>query len=204
MPGFLLVYNEKRASSRPGSGFHSSSARKMRLYHQCWIEFLDKWAEKTSNPELLPWADGQSRWSQFFLAGLLGDQQEADKYTAGSCVCHRCTVPRHSYLESVDFDCKTMLMTRTHVQKSAEGRHLPVNISQKQIVTWDADGRNVRPGPGVIITNIVIIVVIVIILIISFNCVHESNSTTLNEKKQDVISCLMHFGWCLTSVLISC
>ena len=159
---------------------------------------------KTSNLELLPWADGQSRWSHFFFAGLLKDQQEADKYTAESCVCHRCKAPRLSYLEFVDFDCKTMLMTRTNVQKSAEGRNLPVKISRKQIVTWDADGRNVRPGPGVIILIIVIIVIIVIILIIAIICVQESNTTKLNVKKQDVISCLMHFGWCLTSVLISC
>ena len=118
------------------------------------------------NPEMLTWAEGQSRRSQFFFAGLLGDQQEADKYTAESCVCHRCKAPRHSYPESVDFDCKTMLMTRTNIQKCAEGKYLPLKISQKQIVKWDADGRNVRPGPGVIIIIIVIIVIIVIILII--------------------------------------
>ena len=76
-----------------------------------------------------------------------------------------------------------MLMTRTNVQKIAEGRHLPVMISQKQIVTWDADGRNVRPGPGVIIILIVIIVIIVIILIILINCVQESNTTKLSVKK---------------------
>ena len=49
--GWLPVYNEKSASSRPARGFHSSTACKMQLYHQCWIEFLDKWAVKTSNPE---------------------------------------------------------------------------------------------------------------------------------------------------------
>ena len=75
-------------------------------------------------------------------------------------------------------------MTRTNIQKSAEGRHLPVNIFQKQIVTWDADGRNVRPGPGVIIIIIEIIVIIVIILIILINCVQESNSTKLNVKNR--------------------
>ena len=89
-------------------------------------------------------------------------------------------------------------------RKVPEGRHLPLKISRKLIVTWDADGRNVRPGTGVIIIIIVNIVNIEIILIISINCVQESNSTNLNAKKQDVISCLMHFGWCLTSVLISC
>ena len=76
-------------------------------------------------------------------------------------------------------------MTRTNVQKCVEGKHLPLKISQKQIVKWDADGRNVRPGPGVIIIIIVIIVIIVIILIILIICVQESNSTKLNVKKQD-------------------
>ena len=66
--GWIPVYNEKRATSRPGSGFRSSSA----LYHQCWIEFLDKWAEKASNAEMLPWAVGESRWTQFFLLDCWG------------------------------------------------------------------------------------------------------------------------------------
>jgi hypothetical protein len=43
---WLPVYNESR-DTRPRTGFDSASARKIRLYHACWIEFLDKRAELT-------------------------------------------------------------------------------------------------------------------------------------------------------------
>ena len=94
---WIPIYNEKY-DSRPRTGFHSASARKMRLYHQCWIEFLDNWAAKTAQAEVLPFADGVSRSVKIFVAGLLGDQQEGDKYTGENCVCHRCKAPRNSYL----------------------------------------------------------------------------------------------------------
>jgi hypothetical protein len=83
--GWIPVYDESR-DKRPGKGFYSTSARKIRLYHQCWIEFLDKWAERTKNAVLLPWADGVSRSTRLFIGGVLGDQQEGDKYT-GELVC---------------------------------------------------------------------------------------------------------------------
>ncbi len=34
--GWIPVYDESR-DTRPGQGFDSTSARKFRLYHQCWI-----------------------------------------------------------------------------------------------------------------------------------------------------------------------
>ena len=61
--GWIPVYDESR-DKRPGTGFDSTSARKYRLYHACWIEFLDRWAERTKNAILIPWADGK-------LAGLV-------------------------------------------------------------------------------------------------------------------------------------
>ena len=109
--GWLPVHNEKRASSRPGSGFHSPSARKMRLYHQCWIEFLDKWAEKTSNPEMLLWANGESRWTQFFLLDCWGISKKQTNTQWKVVICHRCKAPRNSYLHTQHFNCKSMITT---------------------------------------------------------------------------------------------
>ncbi len=83
-----------------GQGFDLTSARKFRLYHQCWIEFLDKWVERTKDAILLPWADGVIRLNRIFIGGVLGDQQEGDKYTGEPCVCHSCFAPRKCYLES--------------------------------------------------------------------------------------------------------
>ena len=100
--GWIPVYDESR-DKRPSKGFDSTSARKYRLYHACWIEFLDKWAERTKDPILIPWADGETRWTRLFIGGVLGDQQEGDKYTGEPCVCHRCFVPRDQYLSTADF-----------------------------------------------------------------------------------------------------
>ena len=83
--GRLPVYNEER-DERPGQGYESASARKHRLYHRCWAEFLDGWAERTKESEVLPWADGASRQTLFFLGGELGDQLEGDGYTGEPCV----------------------------------------------------------------------------------------------------------------------
>ena len=71
--GWIPVYDESR-DSRPDTGFDSTSARKYLLYHACWIEFLDRWAERTKDPILIPWADGKTRWTRLFIGGVLGDQ----------------------------------------------------------------------------------------------------------------------------------
>ena len=73
---------------------------KMRLYHQCWIEFLDKWAEKTSNPEMLLWANGESRWTQFFLLDCWGISKKQTNTQWKFVICHRCKAPRNSYLHT--------------------------------------------------------------------------------------------------------
>ena len=53
--GWIPVYDESR-DKRPATGFDSTSARKYRLYHACWIEFLDKWlsAQRTLFSSLGP------------------------------------------------------------------------------------------------------------------------------------------------------
>ena len=147
--GWIPVYDESR-DERPGKGFDSTSARKIRLYHQCWIEFLDKWAERTKDAILLPWADGVSRSTRLFIGGVLGDQQEGDKYTGEPCMCHRCFAPRKRYLETADFEAKTMRKVRQKVELAAAGMYLKGRRNSTRVVKWDPDGRNVRPGPGII------------------------------------------------------
>ena len=55
--GWLPVHNEER-DERPSRGYDSALARKYRLYHCCWVEFLpvDGWAEQTKESEV-PLAD---------------------------------------------------------------------------------------------------------------------------------------------------
>ena len=158
--GWIPVYDESR-DKRPKKGFDSTSARKVRLYHQCWIEFLDGWAERTKDAVLLPWADGETRSTRLFIGGVLGDQQEGDKYTGEPCMCHRCYAPRKRYLDTEDFEVKTMRKVRQRVECAAAGGFMK-GSNRTRIVKWDPDGRNVRPGPG-IITIIGIICIIYVI-----------------------------------------
>ncbi len=147
--GWIPVYDESR-DKRPIKGFDSTSARTFRLYHQCWLEFLDKWAERTKDAILLPWADGVNRLTSLFIGGVLGDQQEGDKYTGEPCVCHRCFAPRKRYLETADFEAKTMRKVRQRVEIAAAGGYLTGRHNSTRVVKWDPDGSNVRPGPGII------------------------------------------------------
>ena len=172
--GWIPVYDESR-DKRPGTGFDSTSARKYRLYHACWIEFLDKWAERTKDPILIPWADGKTRWTRLFIGGVLGDQQEGDKYTGEPCVCHRCFAPRDQYLSTADFEVKIMRKVRQRVEIAAAGGYMK-GIRDKRVVRWDPDCRNVRAGPGIkhIIFIMSIMRIIRIIFVLSGARFYES------------------------------
>ena len=88
------------------------------------------------------------RSSRIFLGGLLGDQQEGDKFTGEPCVCHRCFAARKDYLvQDVPIRTKTSKRMRLGIEAAAAGAHLP-GAREKWVVKWDSDGRNVRPGPG--------------------------------------------------------
>ena len=78
---------------------------------------------------------------------LLGDQQEGDKYTGETCLCHRCYAPSKRYLETEDFEVKTMRKVRQRVECAAAGGFMK-GSNRSRIVKWDPDGRNVRPGSG--------------------------------------------------------
>ena len=147
--GWIPCYDESR-DKRPQKGYESTSARKIRLYHQCWIEFLDGWAERTKDAIELPWVDGETRWTRLFIGGVMGDQQEGDKYTGEPCLCHRCFAPRKRYLDTdQEFEVKTMRKVRQRVEIAAAGGFMK-GSNRQRIVKWDPDGRNVRPGPGII------------------------------------------------------
>ena len=98
---------------------------------------------------ILTWADGVQRSSRIFLGGLLGDQQEGDKFTGEHCVYHRCFAARKGYLVSdAPAQAKSSKRMRLKVEAAAAGAHLK-GARDKWVAKWDSDGRNVRPGPGV-------------------------------------------------------
>ncbi len=57
--------------------------------------------------------------------------------------------PRDQYLETADFEVKTMRKVRALVQFAAAGGHLKGSRGTR-VVRWDPDGRNVTAGPGII------------------------------------------------------
>ncbi len=80
-------------------------------------------------------------------------------------LCHRCFAPRKRYLDTdEDFEVKTMRKVRQRVEFAAAGCFMK-GTNRQSIVKWDPDGRNVRPGPG-IVAFICIICIIHIIRII--------------------------------------
>ena len=139
--GFLPVYNDNRAKGlRLGSGYESIRAKKIRLFRRCWIEFLDGWEEKTRNAIMLPWGDGVQRLTNIFFGGLLGDQQEGDKYTAEPVVCHRCTSASTDFLNPhAPAHPKTMKCMRLNVEAAASGAHLKGSRG-KWVVKWTQVG----------------------------------------------------------------
>jgi hypothetical protein len=178
--GWIPVYDDSR-DKRPGTGFESSAARKIRLYHQCWIEFLDGWAARTKDAMLLPWADGVTRSTRLFIGGVMGDQQEGDKYTGEPCLCHRCFAPRKRYLDTDDFEVKTMRKVRQRVECAAAGGFMKGSRGAR-IVKWDPDGRNVRAGPGIIAIMYIMSFIYIISIESHFN-LQECDIMSHNEKR---------------------
>ena len=130
----------------------------------------------------------------------MGDQQEGDKYTGEPCVCHRCFAPRKRYLETADFEVKTMRKVRQRVEIAAAGGYMKGNRGTR-IVTWDPDGRNVRPGPG-IIAIMYIMHIICIISIIYHIELQERDIMNHNEKRPGHICSSTHIISIITIIHI--
>ncbi len=98
---------------------------------------------------ILTWADSVQRTSWIFLGGLLGDQQEGDKFTGEPCICHRCFAASKDYLVSdAPAQAKSSKCMWLMVEAAAAGAHLK-RARDKWVVKWGPNGHNVRPGPGI-------------------------------------------------------
>ncbi len=73
------------------------------------------------------------------------------------------------YLDTADFEAKNMRKVRQRVEIAAAGGYLKGHRNSTRVVKWDADGRNVRAGPG-IIAIIAIISIITVIYILFLMC----------------------------------
>ncbi len=97
----------------------------------------------------IPWADGHTRWTRLFIGGVMEDQQEGDRYTVEPCVCHRFFAHRHQYLDTADFEERTMRKVSARVEFAAAGGQLKGSRGT-WAVRWDPHGCNVTAGPGII------------------------------------------------------
>jgi hypothetical protein len=62
-------------TKRPGQSYESDQARKIRLFHDCFRYLLSNWDNQTKSAQNIVWDDQVRRQTQFFLSGLMGDQQ---------------------------------------------------------------------------------------------------------------------------------
>ena len=123
----------------------------------------------------------------------MGDQQEGDKYTGEPCLCHRCFAPRKRYLDTdEEFEVKTMRKVRQKVEFAAAGMFMKGN-NRTRIVKWDPDGRNVRPGPGIITFIRIIPIIHNIGIEYHFN-IQEQNFMSRNELRPGHICSSMRSG----------
>ena len=77
--GWMPNY-DKDLAKRPGQGYESNQARKVRLFHDCFRHLLSNWDNQTKSTHNIVWGDQVRRQTRFFLGGLMGDQQ-ATHYT---------------------------------------------------------------------------------------------------------------------------
>jgi hypothetical protein len=74
--GWLPIYDESKAKHlRPQKGYDSISARKYRLYHDCWKPIFRNWNEKTKFTRAIVWADSERRQTKLFIGVFIADQQ---------------------------------------------------------------------------------------------------------------------------------
>ena len=95
----------------------------------------------------ISWGDGIIRTCTLNLGGFIGDQQEADRVTCQSGVCHRCSVERADFLETIKrAPQKTTVQMRKRILSAAGGGHLTGRAKDQAVVELDEDGRR-RAGP---------------------------------------------------------
>ena len=77
--GWMPNY-DKDLTKRPGQGYESHQARKVRLFHDYVRHLLSNWDNQTKSTQNIVRGDQVHRQTRFFLGGLMGDQQ-ATHYT---------------------------------------------------------------------------------------------------------------------------
>ena len=74
-------YVEALAPDRPTQGYDGHRARRVRMEHQALTHVLYDFDERTSKPRKVRWGGTIERDTQVYLAAVVLDHQQLDKYT---------------------------------------------------------------------------------------------------------------------------
>ncbi len=69
--GWMPNY-DKDLTKRPGKGYESDQARKVRLFHDCFRYLLSNWDNQSKSTHDIVWGDQMRRQMRFFLGGVMG------------------------------------------------------------------------------------------------------------------------------------
>ena len=85
---WMPIYDPKLAPDRPTQGFQSHTARATRLEHQALSYVFANWDERTKDAFSLHWGGSVLRQSRFFLAAVVVDHPQLDRFAGvGKCFC---------------------------------------------------------------------------------------------------------------------
>ena len=77
----MSVYNAALAPRRPTQGLDGHSTRRVQLEHVALAHVFEKWDERTAEPVDLHWAGSILRKSKIYLAAVVVDHPQLDKFT---------------------------------------------------------------------------------------------------------------------------
>jgi hypothetical protein len=101
LSALYINYDPTVAEDRKGRGLDSDPSRRLNIFHQCFRILLAEITGLEGTTMDISWGDGVERTCTLNLGGFIGDQQEADRVTCQSGVCHRCHVKRADCLETI-------------------------------------------------------------------------------------------------------
>jgi len=80
----MPIYDSKLASDRPDQGYNGHAARRIRLEHQALAHVFEDWDARTQSAFHWHWGASVLRQSKLYLAAVVVDHQQLDKF-AGCC-----------------------------------------------------------------------------------------------------------------------
>jgi hypothetical protein len=136
--GWLPVYNEQR-DKRPSKGFESTKDSIVPPVLDGISGRMGRKDQRLNPPSMGRWSftdNAPVHWGRNRTPG------GGRKYTGEPCMCHRWYAPRSHYLDTADYEVKTMRKVRQRVKIAYAGGFCTAAATKESL--------SGRPGPGVI------------------------------------------------------